>query len=215
MNALQKAAMTAGAFGTGGVGSYYGVKAIKDSGTTKIKDLLKNRLLSTKGEQNKDQWTARLTSLRKDSIKKESLTLELQEIKDSSKNKTWESLRDLCASRIEKEYSKEDSIFREVVDYCTFRNKDKLGNKVIVEATETGGNLKNNGQWKKVSDALKDKVGTFSPIITEIQTKLKANQSPDAHALRKWCEEAYETPWINNEESNFQDAQQHCLSSDN
>ncbi|CBY93400.1 hypothetical protein HF1_13920 [Mycoplasma haemofelis str. Langford 1] len=201
MNLLYKGAITTGIIGTGGVGTYYGIQAL---GTTKVKDQLKNRLLSTIGTTNQSQWEARLASLREDKVKKEDLTSELQEIKDKSKNKTWESLRDWCSSKVEESYEGEDLKFKEIVSYCTFRNKDKFKGTVISETTVST-------KWTKANGIITGKSEGLSPTLQAIKKKLEASSGKDTSALKKWCEETYETPWTTNEDPNFQDAQQYCL----
>ncbi|CBY93387.1 hypothetical protein HF1_13790 [Mycoplasma haemofelis str. Langford 1] len=206
MDLLYKIAISLGLVGTGGAGAFYGIKRF---GTTRVKHKLGNRLLSTKGNENKAQWESRLDSLKKSSSSH--LTAELQALKNTAQNKTWQDLRDVCSQRIEEPFQEEDSKFKEVVDYCTFRNKDKLGSGVINEALESSGTLKSGGKWNKVSEALKSRETGVSSTMKGIQDKLKASSNPETTALKTWCEGASETPWINDEDPSFKDAQQHCL----
>ncbi|CBY93405.1 hypothetical protein HF1_13970 [Mycoplasma haemofelis str. Langford 1] len=208
MNSLSKAAMMLGAAGTGGMGAYYGIKTFKDSQISKIRDRINNRLLSTRGDANKSQWEDRLASLRKEAVKAETLTTELREIKTASSGKTWEDLRNWCAKRVGEKYSDKDSEYMEVISYCTFRNKDKLGGTLIKEDSVST-------KWQKANETLKGKNDGLSEALAKVKEKLSAASGADNTALKTWCEAAYEIPWTNNDNPDFKDAKQYCLESGN
>ncbi|CBY93396.1 hypothetical protein HF1_13880 [Mycoplasma haemofelis str. Langford 1] len=195
---LAYAGLATGVAGASGVSAYYGVKSFN---TVRIRDQLKGRILPS---NDSTKWSERLNDV-KVLGESDSLSPELSSFKSSISSKSWEDMRNLCSDLAYQEFkSKNNKVFSEVVTYCTYKNKDKLGSGIITESTiET--------KWKAVNEKLKNATGTLSAQMTTIKGQINTNTN-SATQLKEWCNGVYNKPFLNEPDTEFEDAKVYCVS---
>ncbi|CBY93386.1 hypothetical protein HF1_13780 [Mycoplasma haemofelis str. Langford 1] len=208
MDAKWLAIPTVAAGGAGG--SYLGYQYLHQKGES-IKTKLGDLLLKFDDSFN-EKWKARASLV----SSKDTLPESLNKLRSSSGNKeiSEANIKEWCKDQIEKEFTSEtDSLFVSIRDYCTFNNKDKLGDKVISEDLESG-NIKSSGKWSTANEKLKSaSEDGMSSTMKEIKAKVSNSSggTQDTKALRTWCEGIYPSYYKGEDDSDFKDAKAYCV----
>ncbi|CBY93410.1 hypothetical protein HF1_14020 [Mycoplasma haemofelis str. Langford 1] len=210
MNAKLLTIPTALAGGAGG--TYLGYKYLpQGEQKISIKSKLGDLLLGFDGSYD-SKWKDRSTLV----SSKANLPESLSALKETTGSKAISetNIKKWCQEQIEKDFSSEtDSLFVSVRDYCTFNNKDKLGEKVITEALASGS-IPSSGKWSSANNKLKQASDQgMSDTMKGIRTKLNASNggTDNTQALKTWCESIYPSYFKGKEDPVFKDAKTYCV----
>ncbi|OAL10588.1 hypothetical protein A6V39_00790 [Candidatus Mycoplasma haematobovis] len=201
--ALSKAnKIVVGALTTGGV-SGTGAYTYYELTRPTIKDKLGETLLSYESK-DADKWKTRSVTLSKDNG---NLSKELKKVKDGtdtddSRIKGW------CQTNINNKFtSDKDPIFLEVQKYCTYNLKDKIEKTIDTSSWEAS---KHNKKLK----GLQNNEG-LSDEMKKIKAKLADGAiGRDENALKEWCKSSYEKPFKGEQDQDYLDTKEYCVSSD-
>ncbi|AEW45881.1 hypothetical protein MHC_05125 [Mycoplasma haemocanis str. Illinois] len=184
--------------GVGGISG--GIIAYKHgvfSESTRIKEKIKGFPIMWADDS---VWSAKVTALTSDTTNTfhESLS------KLKNPNFTKEKIRDWCIESLNSEFKEEDIRFKNVQDYCVYRNKDKLGSSTL--------NSRDTTKWTTIKESLKKETGTLSNNMKTIKNKLTGENgtTKDENALKTWCEGFYSEIWMGEKDMDFVDAKTYC-----
>ncbi|OAL09824.1 hypothetical protein A6V39_05195 [Candidatus Mycoplasma haematobovis] len=209
MNPLIKAGISIGAI-AGVSGAGYGIYNVMQPAPkapekiTTYASVLEGTLLTTTDDSHKDNWVARLNSLKKVKINID-LVNELNSLKIKDDADLWKELREWCKNNINNPSKGEsDKEFKNIQSYCTFSIKEKIKNAIDPSTGDS------DGKWATAHGKLKN-IDNLKLNQTLRTARDNSDTAAGKKSVKDWCVATYSNPYKGESDPDFDNAKQICI----